>query len=394
MKRICVYAIAKDEEAFVDRWVESMSEADSIVVLDTGSKDGTVMRLRDRGVLVREAMFQPWVTKEDHDRIVSDGGRPWRFDTARNMSLDLVPEGTDICVCTDLDEVLVPGWRRRLEEAWESAERRGESPTSATYEYVWSFQPDGSDGCKFTYEKVHAPGVCRWTHPVHEVLSYPGGKRSVNVPGMRLEHHPDGTKSRGQYLKLLELSVAEDPEDDRNAHYLGREYVFHGMWDEAIGQLTRHLGLKTATWRAERAASMRYIARAYEEKGDARKALAWLERAVCEDGTQREAAMELAGLGYRMACRGGDDAKMWWGVCADGAARALEVRERDGSYLSKGENWGWRPYDYLSLGLWYVGDEDGARDAVRGALGFEGEMDNVTRDRIRRNAGLMGVVVY
>ena len=29
-------------------------------------------------------------------------------------------------------------------------------------------------------------------------------------------------KSRGQYLPLLELSEEEDPEDDRNMHYLGR----------------------------------------------------------------------------------------------------------------------------------------------------------------------------
>ena len=30
---ICVYAICKNEEKFVDRWMDSMSEADSIVVL-------------------------------------------------------------------------------------------------------------------------------------------------------------------------------------------------------------------------------------------------------------------------------------------------------------------------------------------------------------------------
>ena len=31
--RICVYAIAKNEEQFVDRWMDAMSEADHIVVL-------------------------------------------------------------------------------------------------------------------------------------------------------------------------------------------------------------------------------------------------------------------------------------------------------------------------------------------------------------------------
>ena len=40
--KICVYAICKNEEKFVDRWAESMKEADSIYVLDTGSNDNTV----------------------------------------------------------------------------------------------------------------------------------------------------------------------------------------------------------------------------------------------------------------------------------------------------------------------------------------------------------------
>ena len=44
--KIVVYAICKNEAQFVDRWMNSMSEADQIVVLDTGSDDGTVDQLR------------------------------------------------------------------------------------------------------------------------------------------------------------------------------------------------------------------------------------------------------------------------------------------------------------------------------------------------------------
>ena len=50
--KVCVYAICKNEEQFVDRWMESMSEADQVVVLDTGSDDGTVERLQARGAAV------------------------------------------------------------------------------------------------------------------------------------------------------------------------------------------------------------------------------------------------------------------------------------------------------------------------------------------------------
>ena len=40
--KISVYAICKNEEKFVDRWYESMKEADEIYVLDTGSTDLSV----------------------------------------------------------------------------------------------------------------------------------------------------------------------------------------------------------------------------------------------------------------------------------------------------------------------------------------------------------------
>ena len=99
--KIYVYAICKNESSFVDRWVDSMSEADGIYVLDTGSDDGTDEKLRARGVHVTTELIVPW-----------------RFDNARNRSLELVPEDADICVCTDLDEVFHSGWRRLLEASW------------------------------------------------------------------------------------------------------------------------------------------------------------------------------------------------------------------------------------------------------------------------------------
>ena len=40
--KVVVYAICKNEAQFVDRWMDSMGEADQVVVLDTGSEDDTV----------------------------------------------------------------------------------------------------------------------------------------------------------------------------------------------------------------------------------------------------------------------------------------------------------------------------------------------------------------
>lgn len=360
-----VYAIAKNEGKFVERWMASMKEADAVVVLDTGSTDGTPDRLRALGATVETKRYAGWRSIAEYRRIEADGKEtPWRFDRARNDSIDLalkIAPDADILVCTDPDEVLLPGWRAKLESAWRGyVAEHGDWPTTAQYEYVWNFKADGSDGTKFYYEKVHAAKAgARWTHPVHEVLDYGGlTKRFVRVPGMRLEHHADPTKSRGQYLTLLELSVAECPDDDRNMHYLGREYMFYRRWDDAIRTLTRHLMLPSARWKAERAASMRYIARCYAAKGDRAMQEAYLWRAVNEEPHQREAALELAEL-----ANDGKD----WPLLVAACERCLAVKERRMSYLTKADAWGARPWDLYSVGLWYTGRRRDALVAIEEA---------------------------
>ena len=353
--KIVVYAICKNEAKFAARWAASMSEADEMVVLDTGSDDDTVARLRACGVRVSQAVIAPW-----------------RFDEARNRSLDLVPEDADICVCTDLDEMFHPGWREILEQAWEPG------TTRAAYRYVWSFQPDGSPGGVFWPEKIHARQGYRWTHPIHEVLErIPGcgpGPRMV-VEDLCLEHHPDPHKSRAQYLTLLEQAVREAPEDDRNMHYLGREYLYYGKWDQCIETLQRHLAMPRSVWADERSASMRYIARSYWEKGEADQARRWYLRAMAEAPHLREPYVELARLLYRQ--------KDWDGVVWT-TRLALAIAEPPKSYINEGFAWGSLPWDLLSLGLYYTGRIRDSLDPARKALALE--PDN---ERLRRNVELI-----
>ena len=377
--KIVVYAIAHNEGKFVNRWMDSMQEADAVVVLDTGSTDDTVAKLKSRGALVGITQYAKWRTIREYRQIIAEGKKkPWRFDWARNDSIDLanirVPDA-DLLVCTDLDEVLLPGWRAKLEAAWQEAVATCKNPTTAQYEYVWNFNPDGSDGTKFLYEKIHTPHSARWTHPVHEILSYEDGKRMVQVKGMRLEHHADPTKSRGQYLHLLELSVEEAPNDDRNMHYLGREYMFYRRWEDSIRTLKRHLNMPSANWRAERAASMRFIARCYGELGDYLRKEIWLRRAITEEPSQREAALELAEMMH---------AHKDWPALVRACEECLAVKERKMSYLTKAEAWGYRPHDLYSIGLWYTGRrQEAIRENMR-ALEL-----NPNNERLRDNDAVM-----
>ncbi len=324
--KICVYAISKNEEKFVHRWMDAVSEAEAVIVLDTGSGDRTVERLRKRGALVYEKRISPW-----------------RFDEARNYALSCVPEDTDICVSNDLDEVFEPGWRRKLESAWCPGHTR------ARYLFVWDHKPDGSPRKCYFMEKIHRRHGFKWVHPVHEILEYDGVKgeeRILLLEGIVLHHYPDLTKSRENYLPLLELSVSENPGNDRAMFWLGREYVYRGEYDLGIEILTRHLALPSARWEEERSASMRLIAQCYEAKGNKNKARAWLFRALGECPDVREPYLGLVRFGYREGN---------WPLVYAMADKGLSIVHRTDSYLVEPESWGFALYDYAALAAYRLG---------------------------------------
>ncbi|MEG3069921.1 MAG: hypothetical protein RQM92_02885 [Candidatus Syntrophopropionicum ammoniitolerans] len=126
-----------------------------------------------------------------------------------------------------------------------------------------------------------------------------GEEKILRLEGLVLHHYPDLTKSRENYLPLLELSVSEDPGNDRAMFWLGREYVYRGEYNRGIEILTKHLALPSARWKEERSASMRLIAQCYEAKGNKNKARAWLFRALGECPDVREPYLGLVRFGYR-----------------------------------------------------------------------------------------------
>ena len=315
--KVCVYAITKNEEKFVRRWFDSMKEADKIIVLDTGSTDNTVSLLKELGVDVYEKEI-----------------KPWRFDVARNESLKLVPDDYEICVCTDLDEVFETGWKEKILKSWQ------EDATRLKYTYNWSFDEYGHPATTYLLNKIHKRNEYVWTHPVHEVLTPLNSEKEIFCKDIILNHYPDKTKSRNSYLPLLELSVKENSEDDRNMHYLGREYMYYLRWDECIETLKKHLNLKSATWKDERCASMRFIARSYRAKNEIKNAIDWYEKAINEAPYLRESYIELAYLYYEEQ----DYLKGYFYL-----KRALEIKEKSNSYINEEFAWNSFPYDLLSV---------------------------------------------
>ncbi|WP_411678364.1 glycosyl transferase family 2 [Caproicibacter sp.] len=352
--KICVYAICKNEEQFVDRWMDSMSEADLVVVTDTGSTDKTAEKLISRGAVV-----------------YSEGINPWRFDEARNRSLNHVPEDVDICVCTDLDEIFEKGWRRCIEKAWQKGTTMGK------YLYNWSLKPDGTPAVQFRYFKCHARHGYRWIHPVHECLGYVGTEpqQVVFIPGMVLNHHPDPNKSRSSYLPLLEMAVKEEPSDDRMTYYLGREYMYRGRWQDCINTMLRYLSLPTAVWREERCASMRWTAASFFSLSQVSEAYRWYYRAIGEAPWMRDAYVEFARMAYRL----GD-----WPTVFCMTEEALKIRERSPVYVNAAYAWDYTPDDLCSIACFQLGMYERSLAHAKAALAFSPE-----DQRLKNNLSLI-----
>ena len=338
--KIYVYAICKNEEKFVKRWVKSMKEADAIYVLDTGSTDKTIDKLKSFGVNVQQKRIDPW-----------------RFDIARNESLKLVPDDADICICTDLDEVLEKGWRKKIEKIWYK------DTTRLKYNYNWSFNKYGKPEINFYIEKIHSRHNYEWINPVHEVLKYNGkNEKVITTNEITVNHYPDKTKSRSSYLNLLELAVKENPLNDRNTHYLGREYMYYHEWDKCIDTLIKHLNLPNATWKNERSASMRFIARSYINLNRFEEAKMWLNKSIKETPYLRDPYIEKALLEYQL--KNFNEVEI-------NCLNALKITNHEKTYINEPFSWNGTVYDLLSLCAYYKKDYKSAVKWINIALTYD-----------------------
>jgi tetratricopeptide (TPR) repeat protein len=318
--RVAIYTISLNEELFVKRWVEHNKEADYLVVADTGSSDQTVNLLQQHGASVYNI-----------------GIKPWRFDTARNAALSLVPNNVDVCISVDMDEMMAPGWRSKLEQAWQAG------TTRLRYKYVWSFDEQGQPQHSFFGDKCHHRWGYQWRRPVHETVfsANSDGETVVTDDSIVMWHKQDHTKSRGQYLPLLQLGHREDPTCSQTLFWLARELMYQQQTEQAITHLTKYLDLPSATWHEERSEAQRLLAQLMPHHK-----MQWLRQAVATAPARREPWLDLADHYYHQAD---------WLNCLAAATECLRITHQAGNYLDTPTAWGAKPNDLAGIAAWNLG---------------------------------------
>lgn len=330
--KVCVYAIAKNEEQFVDLWYESMKEADAIVVLDTGSTDKTVEKLREHGVTVEVQEFSPW-----------------RFDVARNTSMRLIPDDCNILVCVDLDERFEPGWADKIRENWiEGVHER------VWYMYTWSHDCYGNNARSFIYNKIHSRNWI-WQYPVHELLRHvETGTEDTDISNsldlsdsVHLHHYPDQNKSRASYLPLLKIRKEENPDDYYGRIYLAHEYYYRGYYRESIQELKEILQNPAYEDRLsdlDIASCYLFMGDCYSALGENKYAIPAYHNAINAEPSYREPYINLAKVYLKQ--------ERW--LAAEGILKeGIRASYRHYSWLERDVSWTYEPYDLLTLACYY-----------------------------------------
>lgn len=276
----------------------------------------------------------------------------------------MIPEDFDICVSLDLDEVMRPGWKENILKVW------NDNTTRLHYTYNWLIENNVAK-ISFYSDKIHKRKGAFWVNPVHEIVKFHEPETIVTTDDVIIDHYPDKNKSRKSYLPLLELSIKEDPQNDRNMHYLGREYMYYGKWNDAIDTLIKHLKMKSATWSDERCASMRFIARCYKNLQRYDEALMWLEKAIKEAPHLRDSYAEIALLYYSL-----EDYKM----VIYYANKALEINYNPKTYINEIFSYDETLNDILSISYYYENDLNNAIKNANIALEI-----NPNNERIKEN---------
>jgi glycosyltransferase involved in cell wall biosynthesis len=330
--KIAVYAIAKNEEQFVQRFCDSAKDADLILIADTGSTDNTVNKAIECGAIVHDVSINPW-----------------RFDTARNVSLSLVPSNFDICIALDLDETLVPRWRDEVERVWLAGTTQ------------MRYRLDFGSGITYYHDKIHSRNGYQWVYPIHEYIQ-PDKRITVKKAHSEMvlvEHKPDRTKSRLQYFDLLKMAVQDDPYTPRHVVYLAREHTYHAQWAEAIPLLEKYLKMPEATWVDERCFAMRLLGKCNSNLGKNDESLKWHRLAVIEDSHRRETWVDLAWQSWKMAL---------WPECYGAALSALAIKVKKSDHTMDVNAWGATPHDLASVAAWHLNHKEQAKQQVIEAL--------------------------
>jgi tetratricopeptide (TPR) repeat protein len=234
-----------------------------------------------------------------------------RFDLARQVIFDEVPDNYDYISWADYDDILFGGneIRPMLEKAWANkvdvifCDYLYKNLFNEKGEYVENLIPH-------IRERFIKPNTAFWKSDLHEVMlpfndktwrrdTYlydPAKGRNLAWVHHEVMTHSDAKMQRNR--EILEVQVArENEQDPRTLFSLAKVYIEmsdEALWKEGLRLINKYLSL--SDWADERAYACEYASKIYSLLGEYDNAITTLHMALKEDITMHTCYLKLAEL--------------------------------------------------------------------------------------------------
>ena len=207
--RISVAMIVRNEEEMLRTALESVKDADEIVICDTGSVDKTIE-----------------IAKEYTDKVFTDYKWNDNFAEARNHAASK---------CTG-DYIFIIDADERLEE--------GAFKTLRTFKGLalnirCISTQTGQKHRSIRFHK-NIPEI-RWEGEVHNYLNT-GADHNTDIK-LWYDYSPSHELDKDRSLRILENSLKKNPKNTRNLYYVAHEYIIRERMDDAKAVLEKYLKL-------------------------------------------------------------------------------------------------------------------------------------------------------
>lgn len=196
--KITLYAIAKNEEKNIEKFLLNSKKFDDVIVVDTGSTDNTVQLLRDAGIKV----YEHSQTREEFD-----------FSVARNTALSYVE--TDWAFSLDFNEDV----DEFFPEGFDAIESEFTAFRHLRFDDNGKNEPQQSTE---SHIRFHRTKNYIWVNAVHEVPTFRPTESYLNEVGVdtTIKITKAIHKTVDKELFYLSLCERELEKDSTNTYYL------------------------------------------------------------------------------------------------------------------------------------------------------------------------------
>lgn len=330
MASISLCMIVKNEENFLPGCLASVrGAADEIILVDTGSTDGTEKVGERCGAKLYS--FQ-WIDD---------------FAAARNFSFSKATK--DFILWLDADDILLPEDREKL--IWRK-NLLSQQVDLVMMNYHVDCDLQGKPAHTYYRERLIRRGSgCVWQDPVHETIKYYG--RNIETWDVAVTHRRTEPSDPGRNLRILEKTLLERGIlEPRMQYYYGRELCYAGRYREAEQALDQFL-TQGSGWKEDQMDACRILSYCLETEGRLEDAKGALFRSMAYGAPGAEICCGLGGLllrqrQYRAA------------ICWYETALTCSPNRRIGGFVQP-DCYGFLPYSQLSLCYLRLGEEERAK---------------------------------